>query len=104
MRQMEAGDASLWRRLLHRERIAMYASARASPTVATPVPVEPCPSPADSLGTWVRGTLAWAVLKLHSSLEVPGNGSDAALLLRVSVLRHFGWRQGWARPNVVACL
>ncbi|KAF7012123.1 hypothetical protein CFC21_026350 [Triticum aestivum] len=54
MRQMEAGDASLWRRLLHRERIAMYASARASPTVATPVPVEPCPSPADSLGTWVR--------------------------------------------------
>ena len=80
MRQMEASDASLWRRLLHRERIAMYASARASPTVATPVPVEPCPSPADSLGTWVRGTLAWAVLELQSSLELSGNGSDAALL------------------------
>ena len=47
MRQMVVGDASLWRRLLHRERIAMYASARASPKIATPVPVDPCPSPAD---------------------------------------------------------
>ena len=66
----------------------MYASARASPTVATPVPVEPCPSPADSLGTWVRGTLAWAVLELQSSLVVSCNGGDAALLIRVSAPRH----------------
>jgi hypothetical protein len=55
---------------------------------ATPVPIRHCLSPADSLGTWVRGTSAWAVLELQSSLEVSGNGSDAALLFRVSAPRH----------------
>jgi hypothetical protein len=37
---------------------------------------------------WVRGTLVWAVLGLWSSFEAPGNGCDAALLLRVSTPRH----------------
>jgi hypothetical protein len=50
----------------------------ASQRIATLVPARSCLPPADSLGTWVRGTLASVVLELRSSLKSSGNGCDAA--------------------------
>jgi hypothetical protein len=79
--QLDVGDACLQHRLLQH-------LPGTSPMIATPVPARPCLPLDDSVGTrWVRGTLAWAVLELQLSLEVPGN-SVATLLFQVSMPHH----------------
>jgi hypothetical protein len=83
----------LWSSVPHRRADACGAtsastSTRTPPTILPQVPLKPCLSPADSLGTLVARYVGLGSPGAETSPGACGKGDVAALLLRVTLPRH----------------